>query len=92
VSQSVDSVFRKFQILFFIVLHFHENHTPLLRLHASILAMQEVCVGFFLLFPSNLALYFLSLLVWIFVLLCFAYMNPICLVSLGTLSRIWFFF
>jgi hypothetical protein len=30
VSQSVDSVFRKFQILFFMVLHFHENHTPLL--------------------------------------------------------------
>jgi len=28
VSQAVDSVFRKFQILFFMVLHFYENHTP----------------------------------------------------------------
>jgi hypothetical protein len=28
VSQSIDFVFRKFQILFFMVLHFHKNHTP----------------------------------------------------------------
>jgi hypothetical protein len=50
VSQSVDFVFRKFQILFFMVLHFHENHTPPLLwlwLHASVFAMQEVRVGFF---------------------------------------------
>jgi hypothetical protein len=46
----------------------------------------------YLLLPNNLALVFLSLLVRIYVLLCYASVDPVCLVSLGTLSRIWFFF
>jgi hypothetical protein len=89
VSQSVDSVFCKFQILFFIF-------TKIIHLcYCDCMLMYRPCKKYVLgslLLPNNLALDFLSLLIWIFMLLWYASVDPVCLVSLGTLSRIWFFF